>query len=222
METRRVGATAWLLGLLGLALALGLPELNLVGRFGGGPAAFSAPREWVWWGIGIGMLLYVRFVERRPLASIGLRPPTVRTFVIGVATALLLFASVIVIYAVVFPMFGFTMNREATAGITRNPIWFQVLLAARAGFVEEIVYRGYTISRIAELTGSKWIAIIVSIVVFTAVHVSYWGVGQLLIVAPAAIVLALLFVWRRDLLCNMLAHFLVDTAGFLAATMQSH
>jgi membrane protease YdiL (CAAX protease family) len=215
------GRAQWLLTIVGLLIAFGVPELDVVGRLGGSPAPFTLPREAVWWSLAIAMLLYVRFVERRPLVSIGLRRPTIATFAIGSGVALLLFASVIAIYAVAFPMLGLTMNRQATAGITHHTLAFQVLLALRAAFVEEILYRGYPIARIAEATGRRWIAALVSIAVFTAAHAGYWGTAQLLVIAPAAVVLALLFLWREDLVCNMTAHFLVDLAGFIAATAQS-
>jgi membrane protease YdiL (CAAX protease family) len=38
---------------------------------------------------------------------------------------------------------------------------------------------------------------------------------QLLLVAPAGLVLALLYLWRRDIGCNMLAHFITDGIGLL-------
>jgi uncharacterized protein len=211
----------WLLLSIGLAIAFGIPELDIVGRIDHDAPGMSITREAVWWGIALVMLSYVRFIEHRPLASIGLRRPTVKTFTIGLAAAVLLFASVMVVYAVVFPLLGLSMNQHATEGITRNPLWFQIALALRGAVVEEILYRGYPIARITEVTGSKWLAAAISIVVFTAVHLRYWGGAQLLIVAPAALVLALMFLWRRDLVSNMVAHFLVDAAGFVAATLQS-
>jgi membrane protease YdiL (CAAX protease family) len=212
---------AWVLMLIGLAIAFGVPELDLVGRIDHGAPGMSITREAVWWGIALVLLLYARFVEHRPLASIGLRRPTIKTFTIGVAAALLLFAIVIVVYALLFPLFGLSMNQQATEGITHHPLWFQIALALRGAVVEEILYRGYPIARIAEVTGSKWFAAAISIVAFTAAHLRYWGGAQLLIVAPAALVFALMFLWRRDLVSNMVAHFLVDVAGFVAATFQS-
>lgn len=211
----------WLLTLIGLAIAFGLPELDLGARLGLGTTAFAWPREVVWWSIALVLLLYVRFIERRPLASIGLHRPDGKTYLFGIVAAVVLFASVIVFYAIVFPMLGLSMNQKAVEGITRLPFWYQVLLAIRAAVVEEILYRGYPISRIAEVTGGKWIAAIVSIAVFTLAHLAYWGLAQLLIVVSGAIALTLLFLWRRDLVCNMVAHFLVDLAGFLAASAHS-
>ena len=211
----------WLLTMIGLAICFGLPELDLGAQLSDRDAGIPWPRDLVWWTIAVVLLLYVRLVERRPLASIGLHRPTGKTFVFGIATAVVLFASVILFFAIVFPMLGLSIDQKAVERITRLPQWYQVLLAIRAAVVEEILYRGYPISRIAQVTGSKSIAAIVSLAVFTLAHLSYWGPAQRLIVVTGAIVLTLLYLWRRDLVSNMIAHVLVDLAGFVAASAPS-
>ena len=50
---------------------------------------------------------------------------------------------------------------------------------------------------------------------FTVAHLSYWGWAQLIVAGFAGLVLTALYLWRRDLPCNMLAHFLTDGVGFL-------
>ena len=80
---------------------------------------------------------------------------------------------------------------------------------------EEVLFRGYPIERIEELNGSRWVAGIVSCAAFTYAHLSYWGGAQLVIAAFGGIVLTVLYVWRRDLPSNMLAHFIADGTGFL-------
>src|SRR5258708_16510133 len=109
------------------------------------------------------------------------------------------------------------MNQEAVGEITRNPLWVQMLIFSRAAVVEEILYRGYPLERVQELTGYRSLALAVSVVVFVLGHVAYWGGAQLIVAAFGAGILALLYLWRRDLICNMIAHFLVDLVGFLAA-----
>ena len=209
---------SWFWICLGLALAFGLPELHLGRRLApGNDLAAASVQEGVFWIIGLTMIVYVIAVERRPLSSIGFRRPGWRTFVYGLLGAIVMFASVVLSYSVIFPLLGLQMNQQAVAAITTRPLWFQILIFLRAGVVEEILYRGYPIERVEELSGSKWIAALVSIVVFTLVHLSGWGGAQLIVVGSGAVILALLYLWRRDLVCNMFAHFLVDLAGFLAA-----
>jgi membrane protease YdiL (CAAX protease family) len=81
--------------------------------------------------------------------------------------------------------------------------------------VEEILFRGYMIEKIRQLTGSAVLAVAVSVLTFTGAHYAGWGVVQLIPVFGAGVILALLYMWRRDLPSNMLAHFLTDGAGFL-------
>lgn len=209
---------SWFWICLGLASAFGLPELHL-GRFlaPGQDLLSKGVGELIFWLIGLAIVGYVIAVERRPVSSIGLRQPDWKTFVYGLLGAIVMFASVILSFSLIFPLLGLKMNQQAMEQITSTPLWFQTLIFLRAGVVEEILYRGYAIERLQELTGSKWIAALLSIVIFTWAHLAGWGGAQLIVVALGTIILALLYLWRRDLICNMLAHFLVDLAGFLAA-----
>lgn len=108
------------------------------------------------------------------------------------------------------------MDFNATAKqLLATPFWYRVLLVTRAAFVEETLFRGYGIERITELTGSKWLAALVSWLAFTVAHVSYWSLGGLLIAGFGGLMLTLLYVWRRDLASNMIAHWIADGVGFL-------
>jgi uncharacterized protein len=213
-EERR--ALRWII--LGLVLCFALPEAHLGSLLASGDDLSSkAIREAAFWLIGLAIVLYVVAVEHRPLSSIGFRRPGWKTLVYAILASVVMIVAVVLTYSVLFPLFGLKMNQNAVASITKTPLWFQILIFLRAGVVEEILYRGYPIERVQELTGSKWIAALVSITVFVLAHLESWGGAQLLVVSSGAIVLSLLYVWRRDLLCNMLAHFLVDLMGFLAA-----
>lgn len=210
--------STWLLTLGGLLIAYGLPQMGLFHWLAPeSDIGARLVREAIWWAMAALLIAYVVFVEQKPLLSIGLRPPTRATYLYGVLAAVVLFASVVLCYSVLFPLLGLKMNQQAVGQITANPLWLQVMIVARAGVVEEILYRGYPIERIEELSGSKWLAAGVSAVVFTLVHLSFWGGAQLLVVGFGAVILALFYLWRRDLVANMLAHFLVDLVGFLAA-----
>lgn len=211
-------AKVWILVGVGLAIAFGVPELNLGHRLAAGESiGAKLAREGVWWAIAAVMIAYVLLVERRPLSSIGLRRPGGKTVLFGFLGAVVMFATVVLSYSVIFPLLGLKMNQEAVNQITHNPLWLQGLIFSRAAVTEEILYRGYPMERVQELTGSKWLAFLVAALVFTLAHIASWGGAQLIVVGFGAVVLGLLYLWRRDLVCNMIAHFLVDLAGFLAA-----
>lgn len=207
--------------LIGVVLALGLPALPLASwAFPATDLGSHIGREGVWWGIGAVIVVWVLCVERLPLSSIGLRRASWKTFAWGFGAAVLMMATVMLSYAVIFPAFGLKMNGAQVASLTHAPLWLQTATMVRAGVVEEILFRGYAIERLWTLAGSKWLAGAISAVVFVAVHLGSWGYAQLIVVGFGAAILTLLYLFRRDLASNMLAHFLTDFVGFMLARMQ--
>lgn len=215
-------APSWPVVGVGLLIALGLPQWGLGNRLAPGEGLGAVlGRELVWWAVAGLLLLYVRRVERLPLSSVGIRRPTRGTLGYGLLLTVVLMASVMFSFAVLFPLLGLKLNQSAVAQITRLPFGVRCLLFLRAAVVEEILYRGYPIERLEKRTGSTALAFVVSVGVFTYVHLAGWGGAQLIVVGFGAVILAGWYVWRRDLLSNMLAHFLVDLIGFVLASAQT-
>lgn len=206
--------------LVGVVFVLGISDVGLGTWLSpGNSIGARLGREAVWWAIGALMLFWVLRIERLPLSSIGLRRPTWGTLGWGLAATAALMATVMLSYAVILPALGLSMNQRAVDAITAAPWWFQMLMLLRAGVVEEILYRGYPIERIESLTGSRWLAAVLPGLVFIATHYAFWGAGQLIVVAFGTLVFTLLYLWRRDLVCCMIAHILVDWIGFALAQM---
>jgi membrane protease YdiL (CAAX protease family) len=219
--TRLRGNSAIVLALVGLLLCFGLPEIGIGGAVAPGDGIGSRVlREGIWWAFGATIVLWVVRVERLPLSSIGLKRPRWSSLGWALAAAVLMLASVMLSYAVIIPAFGLTMNHAATRGVIAAPLWLQTMMMIRAGVVEEILYRGYPIERIEWLTGSRWIAGLAAAAVFVIAHLAYWGAAQLIVVAFGAAILTALYLWRRDLVANMIAHVLTDLVGFMLARMQ--
>ena len=87
---------------------------------------------------------------------------------------------------------------------------------------EEILFRGIAIEQLTALTGNRWLAAIVTMVVFTLVHALHFDWVQLIPIFGAAVVLTGLYLWRRDLMANIIAHILVDAAGLMTLAAQMH
>lgn len=208
------------LAIIGLALAFGLPELGLSKLlFANTPIGARVGREIVWITFAVILLLWVIRVERLPLSSIGLVRPTWGTLGWGLAATAALMASVMLTFAVIAPALGLKQNMAATAAVVQVPLWLFITTPIVAGVTEEILYRGYAIERLSFLTGRRWIAGIVAGAAFLLTHWS-WGATQMIIVAFATVILTGLYMWRRDLLCCMIAHGLADLIGFTLARAQ--
>ena len=201
---------------IGLLLTLGVGLLPL-GTWGSrlgvlGPVAST---ETFWWVAVAVVLLYVRLVERRPLASVGFRKFGIVSLISGIITGILLVVGVVVIYGYVFPLLHLHMNIGEMGKLLATPFWYRFALVTRAAVAEELLFRGYPIERLEELTSSRWVAALVSWAAFTYTHLSGWGAPQLIVAGYGGALLTILYVWRRNLWVNMIAHWIGDAAGFL-------
>src|SRR5665213_1833874 len=220
IEPKRSSPRARTLALLGLSGAVILP---LAIAFSGKPmapgegVASLLEREGLWWLCGAAVLLWLCLVERLPMSSIGLRRPTWKTFVFAILAGAALVLVMAIHFGVLVPALHLDASQAGAkrAIILRTPLWFRVLLVARAAVVEEILFRGYMIEKVRQLGGGAAPAVALSVAAFTFAHFAGWGLVQLIPVFASALILALLYVWRRDLPANMIAHFLTDGAGFL-------
>ena len=195
---------------VGLLIALVLPQVPIWRSMGGG-LAFH-------WSITGVLLAYILLVERRSVASIGLRLPTWKSFAFGIPVALILIVGAVVTLYVVFPALHRHMSRAALDNVLHTPWWLRFLRVTRAAVTEEVCYRGYTIERVQELTGRKWIAFVVSVAAFTYSHLGYFGWAYLIYVGFGGVVSGLYYLWRRDLTSNIIAHFVADGAELLTPT----
>jgi membrane protease YdiL (CAAX protease family) len=206
--------------LIGLLIALGLPFAHLstwgktysgLGPLWGGEAAWAA--------FFLVILLYVLFVERRPLSSIGFRRPKISDAGIGIAGLFVIIAGDAAISAVETRL-HLAVKSQITA-LFATPFSYRAFIAVRAAVVEETAFRGYGFERITDLTGSKWLAAVVTFVLFSVAHYSGGGLALALVAAWGGFVLTVLYLWRRNLWTTILAHWLTDALGLLLAPMMN-
>ncbi|WP_426702857.1 CPBP family glutamic-type intramembrane protease [Rhodanobacter sp. Col0626] len=205
----------WLLTGVGLLLALGCIALPF-GQWDHALADTShmAANELVYWGLVAVVLGFVLKVERRSLSSIGFKVPGARDVWLAIATGVLMVIVLGVIYLVVFPALHWD-ERQQLQTLTAVPFWLRLLSVVRAAVSEEVLFRGYALERTQELSGSPAIAGVFTWAIFTLEHLGYWGWHHLLVAGLAGAMLTGIYLWRRNLWCNILAHFIVDAAAFL-------
>jgi len=83
------------------------------------------------------------------------------------------------------------------------------LIVLRAGVVAELFYRGYAIERLQALGLNRYWAAAILLIIFALGH---WTGGAANVVIAVALgeILAGFYLWRRDLIANMIGHFAVD------------
>jgi membrane protease YdiL (CAAX protease family) len=99
-----------------------------------------------------------------------------------------------------------------TSPFDRLPLWVCVVIVFRAGIVEELFYRGYAIERLRTIGAGHFASAALPLFVFAAGH--YVG-AWVDVLQPLALggILTGFYLWRRDLVANILAHTLVDLVG---------
>lgn len=201
---------------IGLVFALIIPAAGVT-RFL--PEVPGVPHDYIreafFWGLWLLVIGWVLLVERRPLASIGLKRPTWRTLAYGSLAFLAILIAGIAVLFVLIGMLHLTYVSATDNDMLHLPYWFRLLLVTRAAVVEETLFRGYGIERLQELTGSPWLAGIITYLFFVGAHLHSYGWMQMCGLAATAAVQTLLYFWRRDLFTNMVAHWLVDALGLL-------
>ena len=96
-----------------------------------------------------------------------------------------------------------------SAAFEKLPLWLITLIVCRAGVVEELFYRGYAIERLRMIGLGRFWSVTIPLVVFSLGHWS-GGAANILIALAAGIILTGFYLWRRDLVANMIGHGLVD------------
>ncbi|MFZ0285647.1 MAG: CPBP family intramembrane glutamic endopeptidase [Terriglobales bacterium] len=172
-------------------------------------------RELVFWALTLVLLAYILLVERRPLSSIGLERPNWKTAAFGALGALAMVGGMAFIYMVIYPALGLSASEPGMAAVTALPFWLRVLIVVRAAVFEEMYFRGFAIERLTDILGSRRGAAALSFVAFTFEHLGYWGWAHLMIAGFGGVILTGLYLWRRDLGANIIAHLLTDAVGFL-------
>jgi membrane protease YdiL (CAAX protease family) len=96
-----------------------------------------------------------------------------------------------------------------SAAFEKLPLWLITLIVFRAGVVEELFYRGYAIEHLQMMGLGRFWSVTIPVVIFSLGHWS-GGAANILIALAAGVILTGFYLWRRDLVANMIGHGLVD------------
>jgi len=168
------------------------------------------------WATVAALAIYLTYRAGQPMSSIGLRwTNPAAAFGSAILATVTIYACLI---ATVVVMAGLTRASPQTMaeparevyGMFGRPTWGLILgIAGSAGVFEEIVFRGFLLTRLRVLVGSWGVAVVIGSVLFALPHIweGRWAVALIL---PVAVVLSITFVRARGLAAPMLAHFLFN------------
>jgi membrane protease YdiL (CAAX protease family) len=205
-QAKRPGRTTW----IGLFIALfGLFLIRQAIRtVSHDPStALVIVREMLIFACAGALLVLVKRGEKLPLGTIGLGTSVWWTSVLWGLVIMLLCGGAAELLGIVTKDSGGT-----TSSLDRLPLWVFVLITLRAGIVEELFYRGYAIERLLAVGAGRFASAALPLFVFAAGHYARAWVD---LMQPLVLggILTGFYLWRRDLVANILAHTLVDLVG---------
>jgi membrane protease YdiL (CAAX protease family) len=166
---------------------------------------------WVLVGLVLAIVLYW---EDRRLNSIGLRAPTRREAAVGLGAGVL----GVVLGLPVTGVAAVTLHLEqpeTLSALGQLSLPVRLVVVATAVVTEEILWRGYPIERLTEVTGSVWIAAAVSGIVFLVVHFPAWGLVGAIPQAVFTLVIVGVYVRSRNVVACILAHGVINVVMIL-------
>ena len=167
--------------------------------------ASAVLKEVLIWVSAVTLLVIIRRGEHLPMRSIGLG--TARWW-----KSILWGLIIAIVSAVAVGLLAYLTgygHGPGSAAFEKLPLWLITAIVLRAGVVEELFYRGYAIERLRLIGLGRFWSVAIPLVIFSLGH---WtgGAANILIAFAAALILTGFYLWRRDLVANMIGHGLVD------------
>lgn len=205
--------------LVGLTLAIvGIVSIAALGTATGDVLEMSQSEVFLLWFVGwwvlVGSIIaLVRYWEDRPLSSIGIRRPTARTVVLGIGGFLVGFVTFVFTTPLV-AMLGLETAQSGVSALTDLPAWVLFTAALTGTVVEELLFRGYLLERVGELTGNLWVGALVSGVCFSLIFYPIGGLGMVLQIGVWTVVVTAVYLNTRNLSAPLLMHGIHDFYAF--------
>jgi len=157
--------------------------------------------------------------EKLPVSSIGFKTFSFKTILFGFLGFIMLMSIISIIF-MYQKYFGLnTVTKAGIETVRKVPIWLQLLIPIRAAFTEEILFRGYPIERLTNWTKNKFLGAIIPLIIFTFIHLFFWGIGHLPLVFAGGFVLTIIYIWKKDLTINIIAHLFLDLVAIFSVPL---
>jgi CAAX protease family protein len=162
-------------------------------------------KEALIWVSAVALIFIIRRGEHLSLRSIGIG--TARWWKSSLWGFIIAIVSAVAVGALAY-LTGYG-HGPGSAAFEKLPLSLITAIVFRAGVVEELFYRGYSIERLRLVGFGRFWSVAIPLVIFSLGHWS-GGAANILIAFAAGLILTGFYLWRRDLVANMIGHGLVD------------
>jgi membrane protease YdiL (CAAX protease family) len=170
------------------------------------------------WLLALSVFAITMYWERNPLTSLGVRSLKWQMGVMAVVLGIVLSVAIPLLGALASHLFPASEGGTIQSTSTNAPAWLLLIVVVTASVTEEILFRAYPLEHMTGLTGNMWLGVVLALGAFVTVHVQGWTIAHVLgVVLPGGAIMAALYAWRRNLIFNILVHFLINLPLVLIA-----
>jgi membrane protease YdiL (CAAX protease family) len=160
--------------------------------------------------LALGVIAVVVWWEKKPLTEMGIRRQSRRSIIIALSASIVIAVGGTLLGFGIIKIFALPMPKFMPEILSAFPVWFSIWLVVSGSIAEEVLYRGFVIERLGQLTGSVWVGAGITLLWFTLMHLPLGIVYTASIVLPNSILITLLYIWRRDLVATIIVHFVFN------------
>jgi len=186
---------------------LAKPDKVLVSRF-------------VFWAEVLLLMLYAAKVEHRKLLIWSENKVDIAFFLVSVI-AMYFLSWACALVAAIPRLFGWHESDAVFRQIVQlfvNRQWLMLFTAFTAGVTEELIFRGYILTRLSLLIKNKYLPVIISAFLFGAIHFSYKSLREVIFAFLIGIMFGVHYQKYRNIKVLVAAHFAIDIINLLIAT----
>lgn len=173
-------------------------------------------------GVTLTIIIFLLKTRRQPATSVGLtaRAPLLDSL-IGVVSMGVAFGFILVWQVAIWILWPDALRQmQQNAGRIMNliPKMHPLTLGALSlavGLYEELIFRGFLMTRLRRATGSWMLAVLLSTAVFTLPHAVDQEWIALVPVGILSLCMSLVTIWRRSIIPAIIGHFLFDWVQFM-------
>lgn len=215
------------MSLIGISISLLLPLIYILIVF---PKLikphFEEPFESIiglafMWTLSALLLVYIIFFEGQKLTSIGVKRINIKQIFTALGLGLVLSICIPAFYAIMTLLSNESSSNSLSNVFQKSPL---LILAGiiTASVSEELLIRAYPLERLNNITNNNWLGIILSIGVFTLLHLQSWNLPHIIgVVLPLGIILTAIYLKTRSLIFVIIVHFFIDFPLFIISISKS-
>ncbi len=175
--------------------------------------------RFIYWGTVLILFLYARLVESQPLLIVAESGTSISSFLLSVLVLYFLSIAAAIVSAIPI-FFGWhesdLMIRKIVL-LLRGHNAMIFFIALTAGVTEEIIMRGYILTRLLQLFKKPLLPVLISSLIFAALHYKYGSLRELIFTFLIGLIFSIYYLQYRNIKAIIAAHFLIDFINLIIA-----